>query len=144
VRPPRSILSPTLLLQKPLMSVLIRIIEVEIARLTDQQGLGKRVKQQAEIMRILLMRRKDVREILPYDRLSLVTTRWTSAPSYSLPSCPSSWIHAQGNVDAKRSNPQTNGSVSVIIGCSLAGDLPTPNLNAHGRAARHHRTARGT
>jgi hypothetical protein len=94
VPPPRSILSPTLLLQKPLMSVLIRIIEVEIARLTDQPGLGKRVKQQAQIMRILLMRRKDVREILPYHRLSLVTTRWTGAPSYSLPSCPSSWIHA--------------------------------------------------
>ena len=37
------------LLQKPLMSVLIRIIEVEIARLTDQPGLGKRVKQQAQI-----------------------------------------------------------------------------------------------
>jgi hypothetical protein len=30
----------------------------------------------------------------PYHRLSLVTTRWTGAPSCSLPSCPSSWIHA--------------------------------------------------
>jgi hypothetical protein len=49
VPPPGSILSPTLLPQKPLMSVLILIIEVEIARLTDQPGLGKRVKQQAQI-----------------------------------------------------------------------------------------------